>query len=531
MNVAAAPHPRQARVRERGSPETPRRPAPDAAAWRGVSMGVLRGVPDAHPQLVRRGGPGRGRGLWPVTRHSSLVTRLRLLLVTYYFPPSGGAGVQRTLKFAKYLRAAGVEPVVLTVEAGAYPSLDPTLAADVPDGVEVVRTRALDPFGLYGALTGRSRRDAVAVGSVAGADSLGQRLGLWARANVFLPDARVGWAPFAARAARQIVRAGRADAVLTSGPPHSTHLVGLALRRLLADRGVPWYRRLPRPVDRHQLLRRAPDVPPRPCVRRGPGAACAPVRRRRRDGQPDVGARAGGEGRARAGRRPRDPERVRPRGLRGARGEGEGGTRERPRPPRAAPPRPGAFTLVHVGSLYGSRNPETLWAAVAALRERGGPQTGGAGRLRIRLVGRVDGAIRASLDRYGLGEVIDEAGVVTHAEAVAEMAAADLLFLSIEPVANADGILTGKLYEYLASGRPVLALGPPDGDAARLLRDVSGGRPRALGRPAAVEARSPTPTRHGSGTSPRRAPRPRTLAPLARPAQARALADLVRGLV
>ena len=70
----------------------------------------------------------------------------RLLLVTYYFPPSGGAGVQRTLKFTKYLREFGVEPVVLTVEEGAYPSLDPTLARDVPEGVEVIRTKALDPF-------------------------------------------------------------------------------------------------------------------------------------------------------------------------------------------------------------------------------------------------------------------------------------------------------------------------------------------------------------------------------------------------
>ena len=87
---------------------------------------------------------------------------MRLLLVTYYFPPSGGAGVQRTLKWVKYLRDFGVEPVVLTVEAGAYPKTDATLARDVPPGVAVHRTRSLDPFGAYARLTGRSRQQAVA---------------------------------------------------------------------------------------------------------------------------------------------------------------------------------------------------------------------------------------------------------------------------------------------------------------------------------------------------------------------------------
>ena len=458
---------------------------------------------------------------------------MRLLLVTYYFPPSGGAGVQRTLKFAKYLRAAGVEPVVLTVEAGAYPSLDPTLAADVPDGVEVVRTRALDPFGLYGALTGRSRRDAVAVGSVAGAESLGQRLGLWARANVFLPDARVGWAPFAARAARRIVRAGRADAVLTSGPPHSTHLVGLALRRLLADRGVPWIADFRDPwtginfYDELPMSRpaRAFDAALERRVLRSADAVVTVSPTWARELEAKGGLAPGAVRVIQNGFDPADF------GGHGERGRGDEGAAPPAPLSQAAPPRPGAFTLVHVGSLYGSRNPETLWAAVAALRERGRPQTGGAGRLRIRLVGRVDGVVRASLDRHGLTEVVDEAGVVTHAEAVAEMAAADLLFLSIEPVANADGILTGKLYEYLASGRPVLALGPPDGDAARLLRDVGGGRLVQWDDRAAVEGTLAGAYAAWERGEPQTGAAPEALGPLARPAQARALADLVRGLV
>ena len=443
----------------------------------------------------------------PVTRHPSPVTRLRLLLVTYYFPPSGGAGVQRTLKFTKYLRDAGVEPVVLTVEAGAYPSLDPTLADDVPAGVETVRTRALDPFGLYGALTGRSRREAVAVGSVGGADSLGKKAGLWARANVFLPDARVGWVPFAARAARRLVQAGRADAVLTSGPPHSTHLVGLALRR--AAPGVPWVADFRDPWTGINFYDELPMTAPA----RAFDAALERRVLRAADAVVTVSPTWARELEAKGG--------LAPGAVRVIQNGFDPDDLDRP-----APPRPEAFTLTHVGSLYGSRDPETLWASVAALRGRGG-----LGRLRVRLVGRVDDAVRASLRRHGLDAITDEGGVVGHAEAVAAMAGAGLLFLSIEPVRNADGILTGKLYEYLASGRPVLALGPPNGDAARLLASVGGGRLVAWDDRAGVEAvLEDAYTAWGRG-EPQSGADPDVLAPLSRPAQTRELAALVRSLV
>ena len=450
---------------------------------------------------------------------------MRLLLVTYYFPPSGGAGVQRTLKFAKYLRTSGVEPVVLTVEAGAYPSLDPTLEADVPDGVEVVRTRSLDPFGLYGALTGRSRREAVAVGSVGGADSFGKRLGLWARANVFLPDARVGWVPFAARAARRLVRAGRVDAVLTSGPPHSTHLVGLALRRALDARGIPWVADFRDPWTGINFYDELPMTGPARALdaaleRRVLRAADAVVTVSPTWAR-ELEAKGGVEG-VRVIQNGFDPDDF---GRQGAGGKGEEGSAPlETTPPQSAPPSAEAFALTHVGSLYGSRNPEALWAAVAALRNRG------AGRLRVRLVGRVDDAARASLARHGLTEVADEGGVVPHAEAVAAMAEGDLLFLSIEPVRNADGILTGKLYEYLASGRPVLALGPPDGDAARLLGSTGGGRLLAWDDAAGIEAALRDAYTAWERGDPLPGAPPAALAPLSRPAQARELAGLVREL-
>ncbi|MEM6325917.1 MAG: glycosyltransferase [Bacteroidota bacterium] len=430
----------------------------------------------------------------------------RLLLLTYYFPPSGGAGVQRTLKFTKYLRDFGVEPVVLTVEAGAYPSLDPTLARDIPEGVEVIRTKALDPFGIYGALTGRSRQDAVEVGSVAERTGWAKRLGVWARANVFLPDARVGWVPFALKAARERIGRGDVDAVLTSGPPHSVHLVGLKLREQLDVLGLQWIadfrdpwtgitfydelpmtgpaRRFDRKLER-RVLRSADRV-----------LTVSPTWARDLELQGDL--MPGGVTVIQNGFDPDDIAHV------------------------DEPVRSDAFEIAHVGSLYGSRNPEALWAAIRLLRAEGVVP-----RLRIRLVGRVDAAVERSLAAHGLAELVDRTPVVPHDEAVRAMARAGLLVLSIEDVRQDEGILTGKLYEYLASGRPVLALGPVGADADRLLRETGGG---ALVARDDVDGAAADVRMHYAAWeagSPRPGAEAESLAQLSRRAQAGALAAMV----
>ncbi len=201
-----------------------------AEQWTGPVPGALG---------VRPVAPARDAAM---VRRRSGPRLMRLLLVTYYFPPSGGAGVQRTLKWVKYLRDFGVEPVVLTVEAGAYPKTDATLARDVPPSVAVHRTRSLDPFGAYARLTGRSRQQAVAEtsGHLGEGASPAERFARFVRANVFVPDARVGWVPFAVQRGLQLLRDEPFDAVLTSGPPHSVHLAGWMLQAPApASRGSP----------------------------------------------------------------------------------------------------------------------------------------------------------------------------------------------------------------------------------------------------------------------------------------------------
>ena len=376
----------------------------------------------------------------------------RVLVVSYYFPPAGGPGVQRVLKTVKYLRDFGYEPTVLTVADGAYPQHDATLMQDVPDGVAVHRTQALDPFGVYGRLTGRSRKEAVVLGSTTRETGLMGALGRWLRANVFLPDARVGWVPYAIREARRLFQEEPFDVVLTSGPPHSSHLIGRALKRRdgvawVADFRDPWtginfYHELPmsalaRRFDRRlerSVLREADRI-----------TTVSPSWARL------LAEQAG---------RPESTVTVVHNGYDADDMDlAVGGTVRKDR-----------FVLAHVGSLYASRNPVAFWAALSGLRK-----SGNLADLQIRLVGGVDDDVQRVLTAQGLDAITEFVPYVPHHEATQAMAEAALLLLVIEPFAHADGMITGKLYEYLASGRPVLALGEPEGDAARLLTETGGG--------------------------------------------------------
>lgn len=370
--------------------------------------------------------------------------------MTYYFPPSGGAGVQRPLKWVRYLREHGVEPVVLTVRAGAYPVLDPSIEADVPFGTVVVRTPAPDPFGLYGRLTGRSRGEAVAArtGTVGQSEALPERAARWVRANLFVPDARVGWVPFAFRAARRLHHEAPFDAVLTTGPPHSAHLVGRALRRRL---GVPWTADLRDPwTDIHYA-----DALGRSAAAQRLDARLEASVLREADALVTVTAPLRDAFAARSGRSVAlvrngfDPADF------------------------AGPPPPvGPFEILYTGTLYDV--PGTLLDAMERLRAEGLD-------VPLRVVGPAPEALLAEGERRGLGGLVHVEPAVPHTAAVARMRSAALLLLTVEAWSYAAGVVPGKTYEYLASGRPVLGLGPPDGDAAAVLRDIGGGTMHAPG--------------------------------------------------
>ena len=385
---------------------------------------------------------------------------MRLLVVTYYFPPSGGAGVQRPLKWVKYLPAAGITPVVLTVREGAYPHLDRGMAADVPAGVEVVRTAAPDPFGAYARLTGRSRDEAVAsrTGHVGDSPALAERVARWVRANVFVPDARVGWVPFAIRAARQVHAAHPVDAVLTTGPPHSAHLVGRALKRRL---GLPWVADFRDPWTEIHYL----------------DALGRSARTQRRDAALEASVLREADAVVTVS----DPLRDSLRALApGARVETiRNGFDPNDFATPAPPVRADRFEVAYVGTLYAV--PQALLEALAAVHAD-------EPRVHLRVVGSVPDGFAEAVRAHGLAEAVTVEPPVSHEVAIAIMREAALLVLTIEAWSYARAVVPGKTYEYLASGRPVVGLGPPDGEAAAILRAAGAGEMYAPHDAAGVEA-------------------------------------------
>lgn len=375
----------------------------------------------------------------------------RVLFLSYYYPPSGGPGVQRSLKFTKYLPEFGWMPTVVTVrpECASFPDLDPGLTRDVPDAVRVERTSAWDPYALYARMLQREKDDLVSVGFLGADEASVGRIARWIRANIFLPDARVGWVPFAAARSHALLGNAEYDAVLTTGPPHSTHLAGLILRFLHRK---PWVTDLRDPWTEIDYYA---DLP-----------MTAPARRVDAWLERTVLANASAVVAVSEsiGRRllssTRTPIEVIENGFDPAdfeRGDVQVSDER--------------FVVRHVGNLNAARNPVGLWRA---LRELEAAET--MPDLTLSFVGNVDPVVLETASEFGLGDLIEVEAYVPHDDAVRLMRESTLLLLSVNRVDGAEGIVTGKLYEYVASGRPVLGIGPPRGDAGRVLGESGAGQ-------------------------------------------------------
>lgn len=379
-----------------------------------------------------------------------------VLIVTYYWPPSGGAGVQRFLKFAKYLPEFGYNPLILTVENPTYPITDESLAEDVPDSLKVYRTRTYEPFGLYAALTGREKEEITKPTIELQSGGLLSRLGGWIRANLMLPDARAGWLLTARPRAVELIRKFNIPNIITTGPPHSVHFVGRYAKkrtgaRWIADFRDPWSEvyynqllprtRLAGTIDRsleQKVLRSADEV-----VVISPSMG---------DGQKKVADRT---------------YRVIPNGFDpdDYPGADAGGEDDSPSAENETNPEKEPLTIRFIGSVREAAIPGGFLQAVAGLPEE--PRE----KLEVEFIGNAHPELQQIVDRLELADTVTLSGYRPHKQAVAAMAEADLLLLSVSRTPGSEQILTGKLFEYLGTGNPILFLGPVKGDAAKIISE------------------------------------------------------------
>ena len=402
----------------------------------------------------------------------------RLLIITYYWPPTGGSGVQRWVKFSKYLPEFGWQPVVYTPENPEQLARDESLLADIPDCAEVIKTRILEPYELYRRLTGGKKGEGEVNPVNAQQKNWKQRLSLWVRGNCFVPDPRIGWVRPSVRFLKKYLAEHPVDAVVTTGPPHSVHLIGLGLKKALGLRWIadfrdPWtemfyYKHLglgPAADRRHHRLEQAVLDGADAVISVSPPVAAdfraktqTPVVLITNGFDEDDFAEAGEPSSGAPGVQffP-DPE------------NGSEKILDTPAPQR---PRT-KVRLVHTGLFAADGNPLNLWDALA---ERCAADPAFRERLQIRLAGKVDAAVTEAIRARGLGGNLVELGYLPHDETVREQRAADILLLPLRREPEYAKVLPGKIFEYLAARRPVLGIGQEDGAAAAVLRDAAAGQ-------------------------------------------------------
>ena len=359
----------------------------------------------------------------------------------------------RWAKMTKYIAAYGWQPVIYTPSNGETGMHDESLLKEIPPDLEIIKTPIWEPYELYKAFLGRSKKDKVYSGFIneKKKPSLAQRISVFIRGNFFIPDARMFWIKPSIQYLKEYLQTNPVDAIVSTGPPHSMHLIAEQIHKIT---GIPWIADFRDPwtnIDFYrdlQLTSMADKKHHRLELKVLKNASrIVTVTWRSRD-----------EFKALCGR---DDIEVVPNGF-----------------DEADFPRIGSsqldqdFTFVHVGSMNKDRNPIAFWRAVHAAVEKL-PEL--KQKLKIKLIGPVDFSVRASVESMGLKEVTEFIEYVPHTEAVQLQQKAQVVLLVINNSPNARTIIPGKLFEYLGSGRPLLAIGPKESDSAKVIEMTKGG--------------------------------------------------------
>lgn len=374
----------------------------------------------------------------------------KVLLITYYWPPSGGAGVQRWLKFSKYLPEFGYTPIVLTVDEkrASYAQPDYSLLQEISPDLQVHKTDTFEPYNLYRKLSGKKE---IPYGGFTNQKKLTffEKFSRFIRGNLFIPDPRKGWKRYALKKALALIREQKIEVIVTSGPPHSTHLIGRSIQKItglrwIADFRDPWtdiyyyddlfHTCLANRYDRYlekSVLENAHKIV----------TVSQEVGKLLSDKIPGTHEKIV----------------VIPNGYDDADFD------------RAPAISNDIFTITYTGTISVSYHIDQLIEAMghlpAALKNN----------LKIKFIGHVPEDIIRLFMQNGLGSRVEILGYIPHGQAVSHMKGSSMLLMAIPDTPQNKGIVTGKFFEYLAAGRPILAIGPPGGDLDLMIRECKGG--------------------------------------------------------
>ena len=374
----------------------------------------------------------------------------KVLILTYYWPPAGGAGVQRWLKFVKYLSVMGYQTHVYTAENPEAPANDDSLMQDIPDHAVIIKKPIWEPFSIYKKLTNKKGNFNTGFLSEERKDKKkwAEKLSMFIRANAFIPDAKMFWIKPSVKFLNDYIQKNQIDLIISSGPPHSLHQIALKLKNKLdikwiADFRDPWtnidfYQQLPMLsiIDKQQrrmekeVLQKANQVivvgeeMKKEFLAINPNAQIQVI------------------------------------------------TNGYDTPLRVNNDLEEKFTIVHIGSINADRSHESFYQAIASFIEE---FPDAKNKFKLKFVGKVDYQARTYITKYKLDSYTEYISYLPYNKISNIQEKAHLLYLPLNNTPNAKGILTGKFFEYLAARRYIIAQGPIDGDIAKILKDTEAG--------------------------------------------------------
>jgi glycosyltransferase involved in cell wall biosynthesis len=364
----------------------------------------------------------------------------KVLVITYYWPPSGGAGVQRWVKFIKYFKDQNINPFIISVDPdfASYPLIDNSLKNDIPDNTNVYLTRTNEPYSLYKKIN--NNQTPYAGFANEGRPNFFQKIARFIRGNFFIPDSRKGWNNFAYKKAVEILEKENIDTVITTSPPHSTQLIGLKLKetqniKWIADLRDPWtdiyyYKSMlhtkwakqkdlnyeKRVIEKSDKVVVVSDSIKQLLLNKSNLVKESKIH-------------------------------IIPNGfddddfLVSSKNNNS------------------KFLLSYVGTITKDYPLDSIKKSISNLN------------INLEFTGKADEPTKLLLN-----EVASFNNHVKHKESINLLLASDMLLLVIPKISNNKGILTGKLFEYLGARKPILCIGPTDGDAAKIIEECKAGK-------------------------------------------------------
>lgn len=376
----------------------------------------------------------------------------KVLIITYYWPPTGGAGVQRWLKFSKYFRQFNWEPIIYTPSNPDFPINDETLLKDVLPNLEVLKTQINEPYDVYRKIMGKKKTDTVNQGflSESKENKVLQKMMIWVRGNFFIPDARKFWIKPSVSYLSDYLKEHKIDAIISTGPPHSMHLIALGLKQQfnipwIADFRDPWTQidfynqlQLTKWADRtHKKLEKS--------VLKSANKVVTV-----------------------SGHWAEDLKLLCDRNIDVITNGFDADDFTTTEDTNLMP----GFLFHHIGALNKDRNPHTLWKVLGKLCKENNAFKRD---LKLKFTGKTDAAVFESLKENGIFENAEKTDYMAHSEVVKLLLKSPVLLLPLNDTPNILGIVPGKLFEYLAAKRPIFAIGNVEGDTAKIIADAHAG--------------------------------------------------------